>query len=224
MALTATPGPIYTKSGSWSRLRTMNCVTIDSPDYCGVNEHHFIIKEEPVLDETTTNLVEKIIADSGETIDTSERELMQYIAFTLANNPILVAGSRVFIPALNRRVTHSMIRDYLYCINPDVVVVVLNGKEKTMQFILNDEHQPRTRNITCDDEEVCYVIARYLEEEGLESRPLAITGFMCVGMGQTLICEKTGPFTSAIFPSSPKHIEFCIFCLQNNFLIIALLH
>lgn len=199
LALTATPGPIYTKSGPWSHLRTMNFTTVDAPDYCGVNEHHFITKEEPILDENTSRLVEKVIEDSAESVDNNERELLRYIASTLANAPILVAGARVFVPALNRRVTHSMIRDYLFCINPDTVVIVLNGKEKTMQFTLNNELQPRTRNITCEDEEVCHVIARYLEEEGLESRPLAITGFMCVGMGQTLICEKTGPFTSAIF-------------------------
>jgi hypothetical protein len=49
------------------------------------------------------------------------------------------------------------------------------------------------------DEEVCETIARLVDEHHLQSRPLVITGLLCVGMGQTLTHRSLGSFHSAIF-------------------------
>jgi hypothetical protein len=53
-------------------------------------------------------------------------------------------------------------------------------------------------NLISTTEEVCETISRLIHENKLDDRPLVITGFLCVGMGQTLIHKSLGTFTSAI--------------------------
>jgi hypothetical protein len=43
------------------------------------------------------------------------------------------------------------------------------------------------------------LIANYMEANNISERPLVYIGFICVGMGQTLVSEKLGSFTAAIF-------------------------
>jgi hypothetical protein len=61
-----------------------------------------------------------------------------------------------------------------------------NGIEKTIQLMSYTE-------------EVCETISKVIIENKLNGRPLVITGFLCVGMGQTLTHKSLGSFTSAIF-------------------------
>jgi len=53
-------------------------------------------------------------------------------------------------------------------------------------------------NLISSTEEVCETISRLINENKLHGRPLVITGFLCVGMGQTLIHKSLGTFTSAV--------------------------
>ena len=57
----------------------------------------------------------------------------------------------------------------------------------------------RTLPLTSEDEEVCETISRLVIDNNLQNRPLIITGYLCVGMGQTLSHMNLGSFTSAIF-------------------------
>jgi hypothetical protein len=97
-----------------------------------------------------------------------------------------------------RQATHAMVRSLIFKLCPSAVVVVLNGSEKVLSYY-NEDGEEVTRPMPCSDDEVCNAVSRLVKEDKLSGRPLAFTGFVCVGMGQTLTCEETGPFTSAVF-------------------------
>ena len=107
-------------------------------------------------------------------------------------------NTRSFIPAHTRRTSHNTVRDLVFSINNSVVVVVINGFEKTLQYKDCLGHT-KTLALTSEDEEVCETIARLVLQHNLQNRPLVITGLLCVGMGQTLTHRSLGSFTSAIF-------------------------
>jgi hypothetical protein len=86
----------------------------------------------------------------------------------------------------------------VFRINPNAIVIVINGFEKTLQYKDNVENT-KTIPLTSEDEEVCETISRLIDKHKLHSRPIVITGFLCVGMGQTLTHKSLGSFTSAIF-------------------------
>ena len=131
-------------------------------------------------------------------IDETDRKTIGYIEHILTTYPkILENGTRTFIPANRRCVGHNLLREYLFKLNKDVVVVVLNGKDKNLQF--KSEGKIKTIPLYSDDTEVCEMIYKKIDEFKLQERPFVITGFLCVGMGQTLTHESLGSFTSAIF-------------------------
>jgi hypothetical protein len=76
------------------------------------------------------------------------------------------------------------------------VVIVINGRDKSLQFIENG--QKKTIPLTSQREEVSTIIAKTIDEHELQGRPLIMTGLLCVGMGQTLTNKSYGSFTSAI--------------------------
>jgi hypothetical protein len=76
--------------------------------------------------------------------------------------------------------------------------VVLKGEEKTLQYHDETSNSIKTIPLQSATEEVCETIARVVQTYTLEGRPLVITGFLCVGLGQTLLHKKLGTFTSAI--------------------------
>jgi hypothetical protein len=116
------------------------------------------------------------------------------------HSEILAPGTRTFIPAHIRRFGHKEVRTLVFNKNPEAAIVVLNGEEKTLQF---KDHLNNTKTVPLVDatgtEEACKTIADAVLRFGLESRPLVVTGFLCVGMGQTLTHKNLGSFTSAIF-------------------------
>ena len=74
--------------------------------------------------------------------------------------------------------------------------------EKTIQF--NKDNTLVTIDLKLNKEELCELIAKQIIKEGLESRPIIITGCICVSMGQTLMHELLGPFTDCII----SHLDF----------------
>jgi hypothetical protein len=109
---------------------------------------------------------------------------------------ILKHGSQVeVIGPLSLR--NKVKKEFLFEKNDKVVVVLINGKEKSLSF--NDENGTR-KNIPLEgDTEVCDVIHEIVVKNNLRNRPKVVTGFLCVGMGQTLTNKKMGSFTHAIF-------------------------
>jgi hypothetical protein len=201
LAMTATPKPIYMDSGVWSRLRVFDFDRADltSPNYIGFADHKFInIEKHGDLDEMLDLYIETLAASKKAT--SQETEFMRYLAYVLSSHNLLYTRARVFAPAMHAQRSHAMVRSLIFKLCPNSVVVVLNGAEKTLQYYNDGDDEPITRAIPCHDDEVCNEVASIIQNDELEGRPLVFTGFLCVSMGQTLTCEKTGSFTSAVLP------------------------
>lgn len=191
MALTATPDHILQPPPSyWSRINVIKLDEFNDVNYIGSKDMKFNIindffpleyRRPPPFD-----------------YDAHDRETIGFINHVLNNNTTLLsAGTRTFIPAHKRRVGHQSVRTEVFKRSPMAVVIVLNGEEKTLQYYIGEEK--KSVDLTSPSEEVCRTIARIIREKSLKDRPIVITGFLCVGMGQTLIEETIGPFTHAIF-------------------------
>jgi len=131
----------------------------------------------------------------------AESFTIHFIIKTLQKHPnILHNESRVFIPVNARRKTHNYIKDHLFKIRPESIIITLNGVDKHIQYrgdVGNSEYT--TIPIALNKGELGDLIADHIQEYGLTNRPIVFIGFNCVGMGQTLVSEKLGNFTSAIF-------------------------
>lgn len=195
LALTATPHPIWETTGFWSNIHIINLEFNDS-NYAGYLDMIFNCNDNYDFTKTP-NMVDFDELDMK--IDKTDRKIIGYIEHTLMTYPkILENRTRTFIPVYRRRAGHNLLREYLFKLNKDVVVVVLNGIDKNLQF-KNSEGNIKTIPLSSNDIEVCEMIYKVIEEFKLQERPLVITGFLCVGMGQTLTHESLGSFTSAIF-------------------------
>lgn len=196
LALTATPSAIYS-TGVWSRIITHYLDNIDSPNYIGVKDHEFVLIDKAGdIPQTIDNVIDDIA--EVKKAKRSEIDFLKYLAYTIISRDILTDGSLVFAPAMYRQATHGMVRSLIFKICKEAVVVLLNGSEKSLQYY--DDEELITRAMQCKDDEACNEVAALVNKENLKGRPLVYTGFICMGMGQTLTCEELGPFTSAILP------------------------
>jgi hypothetical protein len=196
LAITATAEKITMDTGFWSKLKTLHLKDFDDSDYVGYRDLDFI----PVNDFFEIPYVRP--RGRGFGYRELEEQTIGNIFHILSRYPnILGENTRSFIPAHVRRTGHQRVRDMVFSLNSQTVVVVINGKEKSLTYtdlltgiITVDLEKKGTFN-----EELSEKISRTLNENNLKSRPLVITGFLCVGMGQTLIHRTIGPFTSAVF-------------------------
>jgi len=192
VALTASPDKIWQKSGFWSKLRLIQLDNFNDGNYAGYSEMIF-------------NTIDDFFAipylrPKPFDFDTLDAQNIGFIAHVLDRHPELIQkNTRTFVPAHVRRSGHNAVRDLVFSKNSDAVVVVINGFEKTLQY--KDElRNTKTIPLSPDgEEEVCETISRLIAKHKLQNRALVITGFLCVGMGQTLTHKTTGSFTSAIF-------------------------
>ena len=193
LALTATPLNIWQKTGFWSNIRMLNLDEFNLENYAGYKDMIF-------------NCIDNFfdtpyIRPSPFAYDIFDEQTIGFIRHVLNKHPyILNDGSRTFIPGHIRRKGHDRIRNMVFETNNRAVVVVLNGKEKTLKYF-DRTNSMKTIDLgnSTDDKEVCQVIADLIIKHSLVDRPLVITGFLCVGMGQTLTHNNLGSFTSAIF-------------------------
>ena len=193
MAMTATPDVIWDKSNEdpddyWKKITIVNIAEHNECNYFGWEDMEFkhcrFVLEE----------------DSNE-YDLYYNELynIKYAESIIEKNPeILSDGSRTFIPATRKRVTHNLIRNMVMKINPRCVVVTLNGVEKNIRYT-DEEGKEVVIDLILKSGELGDLIAYHLRENMVFGRPLVITGYMCVGMGQTLVSKELGTFTTAIF-------------------------
>lgn len=193
IAMTATPMPIWQKTGFWSNIRMIHLDDINKSDYIGYRNMLFNCDD--------TFFPVPYVRPAAFDFNKLDLDILGYIKHILDKYPeILASGTRTFIPAHIRRFGHKEVRSLVFNKNPEAVIVVLNGEEKTLQF---KDHLGNIKTVPLVDptgsEEVCKTIADAVLRCGLESRPLVITGFLCVGMGQTLTHKTLGSFTSAIF-------------------------
>lgn len=198
LALTATPYKIWKNEGFWSTLRILHLNNYSDNNYVGCNDIQFDcieIGDEPYIRPKLLDY------------DTLDLHTLQYIRHILELHPSILSDHTFsFIPAHKRRSSHVAVRELLFSINPECVIVMINGTEKSLQFInelgtqtiyFNSEYKKTVNGI--EIEEACDIIARIVKEHNLENRPLVITGLLSVGMGQTLTHPELGSFTTAIF-------------------------
>lgn len=191
-ALTATPDKIWLKQDKfWGRIKLIDLRSFNDSNYVGYKDMNFIC-----VDDFFEN---PYIRPGLFDFDTKDNETIGFIHRVLGKYPeILNDNSRSFIPAHVRRIGHNEVRELIFKLNNRSVVVVINGIEKHLQYIDYDDNI-RTLPLTSEDEEVCETISRLVIDNNLQNRPLIITGYLCVGMGQTLSHMNLGSFTSAIF-------------------------
>jgi hypothetical protein len=190
MALTATPDKIFQNAGFWNKIRLINIPNFSEENYAGYKDMVFNINDE---------FFKMPYVSPRQFSEDMDNQTIGFIEHILNKYPeILEKNARLFAPAHIPRKGHNRVRDLIFKQNKEAVVIVINGVEKTMQF--NDSFgNTKTLPLYCDEcEEVCETISRLLIKHDLVSRPMVITGYMCIGMGQTLVNEQIGSFTSAI--------------------------
>lgn len=192
IALSATPDKIWKSNGFWSRLNLVYLNDFNDENYIGYRDMLFNCVDDIEYDDNTCK-------NQYPELEKQDRKLMNFTDEILNRNEnILGVGTRTFIPGLQRVKSHNFIRKMIFTRNKECVVIMLNGFEKTIKY--NDENgRMMTINLNGHDDEICNVIGGYIMEYKLEDRPIVMTGYICVSMGQTLSCESLGSFTSAIF-------------------------
>jgi len=190
-ALTASPDRIFEDVGFWSNIELIQLKLDDFSDtnYIGYKDMVF-------------NCVDDFFANPyvrPSAFEEKDKQTLGFITSVLTKYPeILGVGTRSFIPAHIRQAGHNAVRDLVFKIKKNAVVVVLNGFEKTLQY-KDNLGNTKTLPLTSCDEEACETISRLVTDHNLQDRPIVITGLICVGMGQTLAHKSLGSFTSAIF-------------------------
>jgi hypothetical protein len=192
MAMTASPDKIFKKEGFWSKLQLIYLSNFNQIDYAGVNDMIF-----NCIDDYFPN---PYVRPGIFEFNLLDRDTIGFIEHVLKKHPeLLNDGSRVFIPAHVQRVGHNSLRDLIFEIKDNSIVVVINGVEKTLQYKESGDIKTLPLSVTKTGEEVCETISKLITQHELQNRPLVMTGFLCVGMGQTLTHKSLGSFTAAIF-------------------------
>ena len=188
VGLTATPFNIWQDNGIWNTIRIRYVSDFYEENYCGFKDMVFCNVDFPF---------DLMPGYSNFGSRQANALTTHFIMNCIKRNPeILAAGSRVFIPGHVQKRNHFDIRLRILDYKPETLVVVLNGQEKTMSYMADDKIV--SIDIGGVDEEICTTIAQTIKKKGFDGRPLIITGFLCVGMGQTLTHPELGSFTSAI--------------------------
>ena len=189
-ALTASPDKIWQPTGFWSQLRLIRLDTLSDANYVGYKDMIFNYNDD--------FFPTPYIRPGRFEFEKLDKQTLGFINHVLKKYPeILNENTRTFIPAHIRRSGHNSVRDLVFSINAKSVIVVINGVEKTLQY-KDVMGNTKTLPLASNDEEVCETISRLVIQHKLHNRPIVITGFLCVGMGQTLTHKSLGSFTSAI--------------------------
>ena len=190
-ALTATPDKIWLKDDKfWSKIKLFHLDDLCDSNYVGYKDMNFKCVDDFFAD--------PYICPHPFDFEFMNIETIGFIKHVLGNYPeILNDNTRSFIPAHISRDGHQEVRDLIFDTKPTAVVVVINGVDKSIQYI-NCEGNKKVIELISQEEEVCETISRLVLSNNLQNRPLVITGYLCVSMGQTLMHMDLGSFTSAI--------------------------
>lgn len=180
-ALSATPEKLWKY---WSDINMIDLECYNDDNYVMTDDMIYIC-EEPDESINCKNYTDK----SNNTIKFARYILKKY-------PEVLCSGNRIFIPAHVLKDSHFKMRDLIFTMNIDCVVILLNSDEKSLTYIENGIR--KTIPILNRNQEVCDTISEKLEEFDLYNRPIVFTGFLCVSMGQTLTNSKLGSFTDCI--------------------------
>ena len=197
IGLTATPFNIWQTGGRWNDIRIRYVSDFCEANYCGFKDMEFRNVDFPFdMMPRYSNF------GSKEANALTTRFIMRCIK---RNPEILAPGSRVFIPGHIQKKNHFDIRLRIFKYKPETLIIVLNGQEKTLSYMNGDNMI--SIDIGGSEEEVCTTIAQTIKKNSFDGRPLIITGFLCVGMGQTLTDPDLGSFTSAIIGHDDLYLD-----------------
>lgn len=197
IGLTATPFNIW-GTGVWNNIKIRYVSDFYEANYCGFKDMEFRNVDFPWKMPVYSNFGSK----EANALTSS------YIMGCIRRYPeILADGSRVFIPGHVQKKNHFDIRQRIFEYKRTALVVVLNGEEKTLSYMDPEGDKMFCIHIGGSDEEVCTTIAQTIKSKGFGVRPLVITGFLCVGMGQTLTHHELGSFTSAIIGHEDLYLD-----------------
>lgn len=189
IAFTATPYKIFNDSYYWSKINLIKYDDLNDTNYVGFKDLNFICIDNFVMNDNDISYT------------------LQYITHVLDIYPTIISDNTMtFIPGDKLQSSHNFIRDLLFCRYNNAVVVILNGVDKILQYknnnnetitikLLNNDIMLNKKN---NDSEINTVIYNIINYYKLNGRPIIITGFICVSMGQTLTNQLLGSFTSAI--------------------------
>ena len=125
-ALTASPDRIWENTGFWSKLRLVELNDLHEANYAGCGDMIF-----NCIDDYFETPYVRPHPFNFELLDSYT---LGFIKLVLSKHPeILGENTRSFIPAHTRRSGHNAVRDLVFSINPNAVVVVVNGFE-TLSF------------------------------------------------------------------------------------------
>lgn len=191
LGLTATPQKIFQPEGFWANLQVVKLINFNYKEYAGCSDMIFNNIEEDIVEEEYKKI-------SPFDYVKLENRVINYIIKVLNDNKdILTNKSRVFIPGHKRRIGHDKIKKIIFEQNKDAVIAIINGEEKSLEFKENNK-QKKIILKNKDNKEICDILYTELSNNNLLDRPLVITGYLCIGMGTTLVNESLGNFTSAI--------------------------
>lgn len=202
VGLTATPAKVFQPTGFWSKLHQIKIPNYNDEDYAGFNEKRFHAVDDFDQGDHSRKTGRSTLSDTT----------IEFADYALHKHPgILAENTLTFMPAHTLCVGHTQMKEMIFRHNSQSVVVVINGKEKMLEYkdsfgktktlSLVPPKKKRLANPDFDNaeiEEACKTIYRLVKDNKLEKRPIVITGFICVSMGQTLTCRELGAFTSAI--------------------------
>jgi hypothetical protein len=187
---TATPGQIWCDKKEWQSFPEIDLRSILMVDYAGVRDMSWRLADDHFDLETYR---------PGKAFSMKrDNDVVDFIKHILKNNNIISDGNYVFVPGGIRQSSHMEIRDIMLKINPDSVVIMINGKYKCVWFN-KDGHMIQIP--LAESGEVSDDIFDILKEYELEAHPKILTGHLCIGMGQTLTSERLGNFSHSILSS-----------------------
>lgn len=190
-ALTASPDRIFQKKeGFWNKIKLIQLDDFSYSNYVGFKDMNF-----NCIDDFFTLPYKR---PHPFDYDEKDKQTIEFINYVLQKYPkILANNTRSFIPAHIRRTGHNTVRNLIFDINGNAVVIVINGNEKTLQY-KNSNGDIISVELISQNEELCETISKIILNNNLQNRAIVITGLLCIGMGQTLTHKSTGSFTSCI--------------------------
>ncbi len=189
--MTATPDPVFTRDGFWSQIPLIHYENYQDTNYVGYHDINFV---------TVNDFYEKTYKRPHPfDFESLDEETLGNIEHILNRYPnILDDGKRSFIPVHIRRSGHYQLIENIFERKRNAVIILLNSVEKSLTFY-SDKGIKSQYSLESKDEEVSVTLTRIIKKYKLEKRPMIVTGFLCVGMGQTLTNQELGPFHYAIF-------------------------
>jgi hypothetical protein len=189
LGLTATPNPILKKRGKWASVNLVRHDELVLDTYAGILDMQFHAVDDVFPIEYTR--------PAWNDYESMDEETIVFITRVMEkDHTMFQPGSRTFVPAHIRRCGHDEVGQLIHKKCPQAVIITINGVEKSLRFYQDDAKH--TISLVSKQQEVCERIAQVMTEHNLHTRPLFMTGFLCVGMGQTLMHESFGTFTHSI--------------------------